>query len=228
MQNCHNHQVGNAIAKAMTKAKGDFIARMDADDISLPTRLEKQVAYLQKHPKTVAVGSQCLLIDQNNSIIGEKKFPTKFKDIYNYIYSFCPVQHPTLLINRRKLPKNFHMYNPSIPVAEDMELLFRLFRFGKVENLSDFLFMYRIHGKNHSLMHLKKSFLLTLLARLQGVFSYGYRPTPKGVLVTIVQTITILVLPEAVSLQLYKFVKRIVPIHFGLQDSVAMEVAKVL
>src|SRR3989344_7971206 len=95
--NTKNKGISISVKLAISKAKGEFIARMDADDISFPQRLEKQVEYLQKHLQTVAIGTQCLLIDKNGEIIGEKKFPQEFKDIYKYIYQFVPVQQPTLM-----------------------------------------------------------------------------------------------------------------------------------
>lgn len=227
-QNCHNHHSANAVSKAIAKSKGSFIARMDADDIALPTRLEKQVAYLQKHRKTVALGTQCLLIDQNSAIIGEKKFPTAFADIYKYIYSFCPAQQPTLMIARNRLPKNFQFYDHGMTPVEDVELLFKLFQYGNVENLPDYLHMYRIHGKNSSLVNFKQSFFLTLISRIRAVFYYGYRPTPAGVLATFAQTIAILVLPQSITFTLYRLMKKINSPRFTLKESLALEVSKVL
>lgn len=207
--NCHNHHSANAVSKAIALAKGQFIARMDADDIALPNRLEKQVAYLLKHKKTVAVGTQCLLIDSDGAIIGEKKFPTAFKDIYNYIYSFCPAQQPTLMINRKKLPKDFQYYDHGMTPVEDVEFLFKLFQHGNVENMPDYLLMYRIHGKNSSLVNFKRSFFLTLISRIRAVYYYGYRPTVGGVITTFAQAITILLLPQSVTFFLYKIMKKI-------------------
>ncbi len=211
-RNTQNLKSGKTVERAIAHAKGAFLARMDADDIALPSRLEKQVAHLLAHKKTVAVGGQCILIDRSGSMIGQKLFPTDFAQIYKYIFQFCPLQQPTMMIARDRLPENFDFYGHGMTPVEDVELLFKLFRHGKVENLSDFVLMYRIHGKNVSLVNFKKSFFLTLLSRMRGVVYHKYRPTPQGVIMSIGQTILVLAFPQRVTFFLYKMVKKIHPV----------------
>lgn len=189
---------------AINKAKGDYIARMDADDISLPERLAKQVAYLEKNKKTVALGTQCLLIDKNNKVTGKKTFPTKHEDIYKYVFHFVPLQQPTLVIARHRLPKNFEFYQDGMNTAEEVELFFKLFQYGKIENLDEYLFKYRIHGENTSLKNIRRTFILTLISRLKATIKYNYRPTFSGVVMTIAQAIIVLILPQRITLFLYK------------------------
>lgn len=208
-RNPKNLGVSETVKKAISLAKGEFLARMDADDVALPVRLEKQVKYLLKHKETVAIGGQCLLIDKDGDIVGEKTFPTAFSDIYKYIFKFIPVQQPTLMIARRRLPREFKYYRDGMNTAEEVELLFKLFQYGKVENLPDTLLMYRLHDKNTSLLNIRKTFLLTLLARVKGVLLYGYKPTLSGVVVTLLQTGVALLLPRKLALFLYKKLRKI-------------------
>lgn len=215
-RNPQNLGVSETVKKAISLVKGEFLARMDADDVALPGRLEKQVDYLLNHEETVAVGGQCLLIDRNGDAIGEKTFPTSFSDIYKYIYKFIPLQQPTLMIARNRLPKQFKYYRDGMDTAEEVELLFKLFQYGKVENLADTVLMYRLHDKNTSLLDIRKTFLLTLLGRIRGVLFYGYKPTLSGVVVTLLQTCVALFLPRKFSLSLYGKLRKInVPQHFS-------------
>lgn len=215
-RNHRNLGVSETVKKAISLAKGEFLCRMDADDIALPQRIEKQVEYLINHKETVAVGGQCLLINKNGDVIGEKNFPTGFSDIYKYIYKFVPVQQPTLMIARERLPDNFEYYRDGMDTAEEVELLFKLFQYGKVENLPDTVLMYRLHDKNTSLLDIRKTFLLTLLARIRGVLLYGYRPTLSGVVVTLLQTAVAIFLPRRIALFLYKKLRKIgVPQRFS-------------
>lgn len=92
--------------------------------------------------------------------------------------------------------------------AEEVELLFKLFQYGRVENLADTVLMYRLHDKNTSLLDIRKTFLLTLLARIRALFLYGYRPTLSGVAITLLQT-TALFLPRKFALFLYKKLRRL-------------------
>ena len=206
-RNTTNRGVSETVKRAINKAKGDYLARMDADDISVPQRLEKQVAYLQKHPKTVAVGGQCLLIDKKNVITGKKTFPKSFEDIYRYSFRFVPVQQPTLMIAKKRLPEHFEYYIDSMNTAEEVELFFKLFQYGKVENLGDVLLHYRLHEGNTSFLNIRQTFLLTLISRLKATYKYGYTPRLSDAIITVLQTIIVLLLPKRVSLFLYKFMR---------------------
>lgn len=209
IRNKWNEKQARAVTRAMDMARGDFIARMDADDIAFPHRLEMQVRYLQRHRKTVAVGGQCVLIDKDGNVTGEKRFPTKFDDIYEYSFKFCPVQQPSLMIAKKRLPEDFEYYDHDLAPVEDAELVYKLMKHGKLENLPYYLLMYRIHGENSSLKNYKKSFFLTLISRVHAVTRHGYVPTPEGVLFTLAQSLVVFCLPQEVTSAIYRTVKRI-------------------
>lgn len=188
---------------ALQKAKGKYIARMDADDISLPRRLEKQLNYLQKNKDVVAVGGQCDVIDKKGVKIGEKIFPTNSQDVKKMIFSSVPLQQPTLFVNSQLLPKDFIWYDNKHETAEEIELLFKFFQHGKVRNLDEKVLLYRIHNNNISLENPKKTFFLTLKARIKAIAKYGYRPTLSGVLITVAQTIAMGIVPKKLIYPLY-------------------------
>lgn len=190
--------------KGMRKTKGVYIARMDADDIALPERIEKQVAYLEAHKETVAVGGFCYIINKNGKIIGRKTFPTSFEEIYEYIFRFIPVQQGTLTIAKHRLPKNFAFYEDGMNTAEEVELFFKLFQHGRVENMPAYMLAYRMHDTNTSFANLRATFLLTLVARIKAIYRYGYTPEAYGALMTAAQTIVVLLLPKHLTLALYK------------------------
>ena len=189
---------------ALSKAKGEYSARMDADDISYPKRFEKQVCYLLKHKNVILVGSQCEIINKDNEVIGFKKFPRSFVKVKKMIFTSIPVQQPSIMINKNLLPKNFLWYDKEFSVAEEIELLFKLFQYGKVVNLSDTLLKYRIHGNNVSLKNPKHTFYLTLKARFKAIRKYSYRPTFSGLCITIIQTIAITALPMKAIFPVYR------------------------
>lgn len=207
LRNEQNKGVSMAMKSALHAARGNYIARMDADDISYLHRLDKQITYLLAHPKTVAVGGQCVIINKNGKRIGTKTFPTDFKDIYDYIFLFIPVQQPTLMIARNRLPTDFSFYVDGMNTAEEVELIFKLFQYGKVENLPQKLLQYRIHDANTSLLDVRKTYFLTLLSRFKAVIAYGYRPTLMGIIGTIIETAVLLLLPKSIVIKLYGFLK---------------------
>ncbi len=200
--------ISKALNQGIRLAKGSYIARMDADDISYPERLAKQLDYLQTNPTVVAVGAQCDVIDAQGRITGVKTFPLSHEQIYKTIFHFNPLQHPVLMVNRSLLPKKFVFYD-ILDGAEDVNLLFKLFAFGKVINLDEALLAYRIHSTNSSLKKIKHIYHQALIARIQGVLRYGYRPTIEGIGLIIIQTILVTLLPDPILRKIYFYARGI-------------------
>lgn len=210
-RNYKHRGVSNTLKRAISKISinTSYIARMDADDIAFSMRLEKQVNYLETHRKTVAIGGQYILINGNGNIIGRRRLPTDFESIYKYIYKFNPVLQTTLMIATNLLPPDFEYYIDGMNTAEEIVLMFKLFRYGKVENLPEELAMYRIHSRNTSLLDIRKTFLLTILARLKAVFLYNYKPQLSDIFITLTQALIVLLLPEYLTLFIYNKMRNI-------------------
>ncbi len=180
---------------ALAQARGDMIARMDADDIAYPYRLERQVGYLLKHKETIAVGGQCLLIDSDGKTIGRKRFPTDAEKVRRLMFSATAVQQPSMMVAQDRLPRDFTWYREGGTVAIDVELLFRMLQHGQVTNLADLLIKYRIHPGNISLKRPKTTFYIALRERVRAVYAYGYRPSPAGIFITLAQLVLITLMP---------------------------------
>lgn len=215
-RNGGHHGVAHAANLALKKARGQFVARMDADDISLPWRLENQIEFLKNHPQVTAVGGQCDLIDKEGTIIGKKEFPTNDQEMRKTIFYRIPLQQPTMMVNKKLLPKKFTWYEETCDVAEEVELLFKLFQNGQVSNLPQTVLQYRLHGKNTSLQNPKKTFYLTLKTRLAAIFKYNYRPTFWGIMVTIAQLLLVTFLPNKLIYPAYIFIRGIKRLDFSL------------
>jgi len=198
---------GGAANMALPYTRGQFIARMDSDDISLPDRFEKQVAYLQANPAVIAVGGQCQLIDSQNNLIGEKLFPTNPAQVEEMMFYYYPIQQPSVMINTDKLPNDFVWYNEDVESAEEHELLFKFFQYGKVTNLPDTVLKYRIHNNNVSRKHPKHDFYYIFKTRLAAINTYGYRPSITGYIKNLLQFVIITVLPEKSIYPLYAWAR---------------------
>ena len=136
---------------AIRKCHGQYLARMDADDVMTPDRLEKQIKFLKRNQKVIVLGGQCQLINEKGEKIGQKLFPLTNTEIYQMMYEAMPIQQPTMIINLKLLPKDFSWYEIKTNTAEEVDLLFRLFKYGEFANLPDCVLGYRLHGKNLSL-----------------------------------------------------------------------------
>ncbi len=146
IRNEENMDYNYNLRKGFKLAKGEYIARMDDDDISLPERFEKQVSYLDEHPDITVLGS---LID----IFGELKIESWVKetdpDVLNILMNFQnPMCHPSVMIRKSFLEENDLTYSPKELYAEEYDLWKNIIlKGGKLANLPEKLVRYRVHKK---------------------------------------------------------------------------------
>ncbi len=127
-------------------ARGKYLARMDADDISEPLRLERQVGFLEAHPHIGIVGCSRHLIDEEGKSIAiapalEDDLAIRWKCLMGN-----PFAHPTVMIRRQVLLDNALRYDRSFRTAQDYELWTRLLPCTQSANLPDPLVRYRLRN----------------------------------------------------------------------------------
>lgn len=122
-------------------AKGKYFVRMDADDIMLPDRLEKQVAYLDAHPDVDVIGGGAIIIDDDNNIIGQRiRSSIKAHTPGSYDYHFMFI-HPTVA-GRIAFFRKYH-YSDELKGVEDRELWTRATLDSTMHILPEFVMAYR-------------------------------------------------------------------------------------
>ena len=101
-----NGGLGNALRLGVENAKYYIIARMDSDDICLPGRFEKQLAYLEAHPECDIVGGQMTeFIDTPENIVGTREVPLTNEEIYEFMKSRCALNHVTVMFRKESVLK---------------------------------------------------------------------------------------------------------------------------
>ena len=131
-------------------AKGKYIARMDNDDISLPTRFEEQVQFMEANEDIGICGTYFDVFEKNsNAIMLHIQHPITDNQIKLSLLTQCVIGHPTVMA-RTELLKN-NLYSLEYNAAEDYELWARLVLKTKFYNLPKVLLLYRWHGQNMSL-----------------------------------------------------------------------------
>ena len=140
----------NSLNQGLKIAQGDYIARMDADDISDPERFSKEIEFLENNPDIGVCGSWMKIIDENGKIINKIQLPVGSNVIAWRLYFNNCVAHPSVIL-RRKVIDRVNYYNSDFVVAEDYDLWNRIIKISKIENIPEYLLKYRIHGKNISL-----------------------------------------------------------------------------
>ena len=137
-----NTGLGKALNLACKEAIGEYIARMDADDISLPNRLEKEVDFLEKNKSFVLVSSAVNYIDDDGIYLG-RSFPyTWDKIIKKVVFKKSLIVHPAVMYRRDAYLSSSGYMN--IFGGEDRVLWGRMIHYGKFANLSVPLLNYRI------------------------------------------------------------------------------------
>lgn len=203
-----------AANKGLLKVSGDYLFRMDADDISEYDRLEKQIEYLEKNPDISMLGGQCKLIDETGRVIGEKRFPITNNSILASLFIENPIQHPACVINLRNLTKYRILHNGKSALAHDLELVFLASQMGRLGNLADSVLRYRQYSSSFSLANPKKTFFATLKVRLESILKYRYVPSIKGIMATLAQTIFVIFCPKPWIYPVYSYLRGMRKVNF--------------
>jgi len=128
----------------LKQAKGKYIARMDCDDCSLPQRIEKEVDYLEKHPRISVVGGQIDIINKNDEVISHRCYPSYGIKLWLFSCFRSPFAHPAVMMRRTVIDDGF-TYNEGLKMSEDLDLWLRLMNKGyKFANLKDTVLRYRV------------------------------------------------------------------------------------
>lgn len=147
--------LGAALNYGIKHSSGDLIARIDDDDISLPTRFEKQVAFMDCHPEVNCLGTQ-LYYKYGNNIYPHSLFPLNHSDILKQISNLHFVMGHTVLMYRRKSFDQIGGYRIS-GGGQDLDLFLQLGTIGELANLNEYLGCYTLSPIGLSVVNPKKA-----------------------------------------------------------------------
>ena len=142
VQNKERLGISASMNVGLRMANGKYIARMDSDDISLPTRLEKQVQFMETHDDIDMCGT-CVKIFGTRAFDWKLEFDPEIIDSNLLFYSPCV--HPTIMMRTSFLRENDLEYNPDYKATEDYDLFSRIGNKGKISNVDEVLFKYRLN-----------------------------------------------------------------------------------
>jgi len=143
MNNKYNIGLTKSLNIGFELARGEFIARQDADDISFPERIEKELEFLKDHPEIGLVGTQYILIDKNGKEISKSNLPLTNDEVQKSLKNFNVLCHGSVMF-RKKCIEKVSFYNENFKYAQDYELWLRIGKFFKIFNIPEYLYKLRI------------------------------------------------------------------------------------
>jgi len=148
--------------QGLAECRGRYLARMDADDICEPTRLEEQLSHLRRHSDLAVLGSQITVINRDGAVIGRRDYPLDHATILRAMEQFNPLAHPTVMFTRDAVLAvgGYHAVGGGV---EDYDLWSRLAKRGaRFGNYPEALLRYRIHDHSMKSAGLRRMLLHTL------------------------------------------------------------------
>ena len=155
IRNPENIGITKSLNIGFRAAQGKYIARMDSDDIALPTRFEKQYAFMESHPDVIVCGSRVEYFGAISFISNEK-----IKNMEDYRINALFVNpgpmHPTAFFNHELLLRYHISYDEKLVYAQDYGLWVEICKYGKIYILKDVLLKYRVHSNQISATSMDK------------------------------------------------------------------------
>lgn len=145
--------VANALNFGIAKAEGQYIARMDADDIAFPERIMRQVEYMGKHPEIDVAASSYMLIDGKGKYIKKEVKSFSGKEVKFELLFDNPICHPTVMFRKSLFDEGWSYRNV---FAEDYDMWTRLAVCKQLSVMPDVLLKYRVHAGNLSNVNVSK------------------------------------------------------------------------
>jgi len=176
--NSKNLGLATSLNKALKVANGEYIARMDADDISMSNRLKTQMKYLILNPKIDICGTWAILIDEEGKTIGKVHKPSQDKEIKKMNKWIPGLIHPTWF-GKKLMFEKLNGYDPKYDMVEDYDFLIRAKKF-KMANIKRELILWRSIRNRRSQNSIERMYKKSLSVRFHyfgnGEFGLVYLP----------------------------------------------------
>ncbi len=168
-----------ALNKGIELAQGKYIARMDADDICMPERMEEQVKFMEKNPEIGVLGTWTITISGNKKYVG--KYYAKPEEIRAHLLFNTALAHPSVMIRKEVL--SGLRYDENFKHAEDYDLWARMADTAKFANLPEFLLIHRKHEASVSSTYSDIQLNNAKIIRKRVLKKIGIEPTDEELMI---------------------------------------------
>ncbi|MEO6568568.1 MAG: glycosyltransferase [Opitutaceae bacterium] len=177
-----NTGIVGALNDGLSVARSEFIARMDADDIALPARIQAQIDYLRSHPECVGLGTAVQIIDSRGAVVDRYRPPAEHEAIVAELLkgNGGALIHPATFFRASAL-RAVNRYDPAFCKVEDLDLYLRLSHEGRLANLPLIGLQYRHHVQSTNFIHREKQrpLMHAILEREHQARGLSYRPVEQ-------------------------------------------------
>jgi glycosyltransferase involved in cell wall biosynthesis len=185
-------------------SKGQYVARMDGDDIAEPCRLRLQYQFLKQHPEISVVGTNLKIMIESDIVVGLRRYPQTSEKIALQMRRQCAVAHPSVMFKKQDV-SDCGGFHPEFGVVADYDLWCRMVLAGrKFYNLPLPLLRYRIHGNASKVTSLKTTLQTTLEIKRRHFMGKKTLWGPREILRYRMEEI-LLLLPPRLVLKLFMF-----------------------
>jgi glycosyltransferase involved in cell wall biosynthesis len=145
IKNKQNLGLTKSLNLGLLQCEGDYIARMDSDDISKKDRFLLQVNFLDENPDIDILGGAIKEFHENSDLTKIRNYPTSFEKVKKTIFKRCPLAHPSVMLRRKIFDSGF-FYNEKYRTTQDLEFWYRLIENGfKITNLDKVVLLFRVN-----------------------------------------------------------------------------------
>ena len=196
-----NDGLGAALNYGLSFCKGEYIARMDGDDISVTDRIKIQLKFFQSNPNIDIVGSNMAIIDEQSNIYAIKKYGLDHNSIIRHFSYKNGMGHPSVMFKRNIIDSG-ELYRKDFRFCEDLELWLRLLKKGyRFSNIDKVLVFYR-EDRNYN--RIKDNWVYNLKAR-----KLHFKATNIYSYISIFSAIINILMPIGIRRTLYKIATRL-------------------
>lgn len=205
--NKKNSLIAYSLNVAIRMAVAPIIARMDGDDISVPTRLEKQLTILKKQKNVAVVGANLTVVDTKGRTVSKREYPTDSVSLKRLMFRYSPFSHPVVMF-RKNVFDEFGGYRTDIFPCEDIDLWFKIASKYQFASINEPLLIYTLIQNSSSHKKLRKLEMLTFRIRWNAVRNLGFRPSLYDIIYNTCQFITLWFVSPEMRIRMYDFLRK--------------------
>lgn len=198
LRNEKNRGITYSLNKGLKHSVGTYVVRMDADDISMSARIEKQVRWMDEHPDVGVLGSALKYIDVDGTMFDRVRYCALGGG--NLVES--PLLHPTVIIRKQVLDTYGLCYREKFDTSQDYYLWLELSRVTQIDALDEVLVLYRISQQVTRIKRLKRVLYNTLRIKYEAIFSLKIKVNLR-VVIRMIAECMLLLLPARIVVKIY-------------------------